>query len=354
MDDRRAEQILELARAVNRARSAADREATTALRAASDAIEPAAMHLLRSDAVAALELVAALSGFWQDAGLVDDGRRIAASVVSSVRARPSADGAAPARSRELVDAELALAELAFRQGDQAAAADNARRAIDGATVLEDGPLASLGWSMLARVAFREEDGEAMEVAGAKALELAGDDDLARRGAMHMLAWAAHTRGDVDEARRRFEASLAYRRERGAGPLSEAVEIANIADLDLDAGKIASAAAALAEVLETARSLDNLYLLVNTLPSAAAVAAAAGEDEIAAALFGSLDGLAASTGLIPDPGGDRIDVRRAVASRLGAERFEGSAARGRGLDAAAAFARAIAACRSVAGRPEADG
>ncbi len=338
MDHRRARDLLELVRAASANRGRTDDRATARLRSRTGEIDEAVDVLLAGDRTAALELVSNLGGFWQDTGLVDEGRVIASRVLQGM------DGLGGAH---LANALSTAAELAFRQGDQGDATALARRAIDAATDAADTVAAATAWLVLARVAFRDGDAAAIEAASMTALELAGEDELTRRGALHMLAWAAHTAGNGPEARRRFEASLAYRRSVEAGPLSEAVELANIADLDLDAGALSPAARGLGSIVETARALDNRYLLVNAIPSVAALAAAAGHDLDAGVLFGALDRLGAGAGLTPDPGGERADERAAVSDRLGTEALDAALAEGRSLSIGAAIDRALSICNAVA-------
>ena len=54
---------------------------------------------------------------------------------------------------------------------------------------------------------------------------------------------------------------------------------------MEAGDHVDAASRLAEALEVARDLDSQYLIVNLLPSVAALAARVGEDESSARLIG---------------------------------------------------------------------
>jgi tetratricopeptide (TPR) repeat protein len=343
MDQRRAEEVLAIAAAADAGRGRADDTATAALRAAAGDIEAAARTLLTVDPPAALELVAALSGFWQDEGRIEDGRALTRGIIEGTEHHATAT---PRAMRAAAGARTALSELAFRQGDQAMATSEARRAIELASAARDDPAAAMAWLMLARVAFRDGDAPAIEAAARTALALAGHDHLARRGALHMLAWAAHTAGDHKEARRRFEASLAYRREVGAGELSEAVELGNIAELDFDTGDLPRAAGGLRSVVDTAVTLGNRYLLVNTLPLVAALVAEAGRDAEAAVLFGVGEALQVASGLVPDPGGDQAERRAAVAERLGREMFERHLRTGQELSPEAGTERAVSALLSI--------
>ena len=348
MDLRSARRLLALALAVESDRGHPDDGVLTALRAAADDVEPAALALLDDDPAAALELVGALAGFWQDEGLVERGRALTVRVLDAAGSPSSRDAARGGRfAAALAGARLAASELAFRQGDQEAATSWAHGTIEAARAAGDHPRACMAWLMLARVAFRDGAAERIEQASRTALELAPADPMVRRGVLHMTAWAAHTAGDMPEARRRFEASLAYRREIGAGPLSEAVEVGNIAELDLGGGDLVAAANGLRMVVETAASLDNRYLLVNTLPTVATLAAAAGSDAEAAELFGAADAIAEAFGLVPDPGGEQRDVRTELEELMGERAFEAARERGVGLTEEAAVDRAMDVCDVVA-------
>ena len=346
MDRRRARDLLELALSADANRGIPADPSSAALRSATDSLSEAADVLLAADAQDALRLVAALGGFWQDAGLIAEGRAIARRVLEAAN---QGDGEDPDErgGSALGRARAAAAELAFRQGDQAEATARARAGIDAAAAAGDGVGAATAWLVLARVAFRDGAAAAIESASRAAIDAAPEDERTRRGALHMLAWAAHTAGDVPGARSRFEASLAYRRSVGAGALSEAVELANIADLDLEAGDLPLAARGLRAIVEAARALDSRYLLVNTVPSVAALAAAAGRDEEAAVLFGALEALVAATGMRPDPGGERASERATVLARLGERRFAAAFASGRSIPADAATERCLAVCDEVA-------
>lgn len=115
----------------------------------------------------------------------------------------------------------------------------------------------------------------------------------------MLAWAAHTAGDLPEARRRFETSLAFRRT--LDRFAVAVELSNLGELSADEGDLAAGAEQLAEALRVGHDLGSRYLIVNLLPSFAALAARGGEDATAVRLLGAAAEAASSSGLIADPG-----------------------------------------------------
>ena len=292
-------------------------------------------RLVESNPDAALHEVGTLASWWQEIGRVEDGRRL-----TELALQRSGHGATAPR----VEALLAASELAFRQGDQDVASQRSAEALEIAHAIGKLHLAALAHVDLARVAYREGDAPAIEKHARAAARLAGDDQRARRGALHMLAWAAHTAGDRGLARNRFEESLDYRRQIG-DPLSIAVEIANLGDLAAEDGDLGEAADRLCAALERMRDHDNRYFVVNTLPSVAAVAGLAGLDDACARLVGAGDAMAIATGLVPDPG-NWSPVIDQVAARLG-QRFEALRVEGAQLDATSAAALAIDTARSIA-------
>jgi tetratricopeptide (TPR) repeat protein len=276
------------------------------LQSAGERVPDAVDWLLDHDPPAALRFVGVLARFWQDVGLVDLGRALTERALDSAAASPSV---------ALARATSAAAELAFRQGDQAAAEAYATRAADVARSVGDRSTEALAYTDLARVALRRGDAEAIDRWARRAYDVPDAGPLARRGALHMLAWAAHAAGDLDEAERRFEASLAFRRELG-DRFAIAVEIGNLADLAMERGDLAGAARRHAAVLTVARDLDNRYLLINELPSFAVLAARAGDLDAAARLLGATDAIAESAGLVPDPGtaaSGEEELRRGMAA-----------------------------------------
>ncbi len=319
IDDATAYELLPVAEAAATP-GTPDREqhAARLLEAPADVVA-AVERLLRIDPQNALRMVAALTMFWQDAGLVDEGRRLTdrAIVVSGGASTPM-----------LARALVAAAELAFRQGAQSEAEQHCDRAIEAGGESGDHGAIALAHVNLARIAYRAGDAPRIEAHAQRALEMGADDPAARRGALHMLAWAAHTAGDFAGARRRFEESLAWRRQQD-DRFGVAVEIANLGDLAVEQGDLRDGARRLADALVVARDLDSGYLVLNLLPSLAAVAARAGDDEAGARLLGAMDALSRSSGLSPDPGnwqpvldeaadrlGTRFDDLRTEGAKLG--------------------------------------
>jgi tetratricopeptide (TPR) repeat protein len=288
----------------------------------------AVRHYLDTDPEAALRLTGVLSFFWQDAGRVDEGRQL------TVRALELAPGQ-PGRSR--ARALLAASELAFRQGDQEPAEELCRQAIEIGTAADDERTVAFAHLNLARVAFRDEDAARIERHALDALEAAPSLPGARRGAVHMLAWAAYIAGDLESATRRFEESLALRRAIG-DRLGGASEEANLADLAAEQGDLQEAAARLRSALMVADELGSSYLVLNLFPSIASLAARKGRDDDAVRLIGATDAMATATGLVPDPGNWQAVLDVAI-DRLGA-RAADARAEGAAMDAGTAVQLAI--------------
>ncbi|MEO8571099.1 MAG: hypothetical protein ABI553_05300 [Chloroflexota bacterium] len=334
VDVARARQILEQAEAADRARNTSRYEAeAAALLAIASEIAPALDLLTEVDLDAALRLAGVTSLLWQDAGLVDVGRNAVERAIAVVGDEPLA---------ALARAVLTAADLAFRQGDQAAAVDRAERAIRIAESVGDRSIASLAHTDLARVALRAGAAADIERHAREALVLASDDPLGRRGALHMLAWAAHTAGDMPEARRRFAASLALRRTL-EDRFSISVELSNLGDLSAAAGDRAAGARAMTEALVIAQELQSRYLIVNLLPSFATLALDEDRLSDAVRLLGASDRAAESAGLLADPGGYGVDTRDRLLSLVDAQWFDQLHREGASLsdDDAITLARAVA-------------
>lgn len=335
--------LAEAAAAASASASGSDERPRAALASVADEINPAVETLVELDRPAALRLVGALSSHWQNAGQVEIGREL------TERALQGASGAAASDQQFVAAVPRALltaSELAFRQGDQEAARRRAHDAIRAAVLIEDYVTASLAESNLARVAYRDGDAPRIEKHARKALEYATDDVAARRGALHMLAWAAHTAGDMSEAKRRFSESLEFRRKT-SGPLSVASELANIGDIAAEEGDLAGAARILGDVMKTSHELGSKYMLVNMFPSLASLASRAGLDEDAAVLFGAADAAAFEAGFIADPNPPADAERAALRDRLGEGHFAELLAAGTSLGNDAAVARALDVATQVA-------
>ncbi len=268
------------------------------LDATADELEAATRHLIENDdGQSALRMVAGLGMFWQDAGRVDQGRRLTEWVVESARAVAHGDAAAHA---VLARALLTASELAFRQGDQDAArrfADNCLAMVDGGS---DPRTAGLALIDLARTAYRDGDAPSIDRFAREALDAAPSDPIVRRGALHMLAWAAHTAGDLPLALARFHESLDLRRAMG-DPFSIAVELGNLGDLALEQGDTAAAERYLHDSLRLAREAGSAYLMLAGLLSATRFESHRGDRAAAVRFYAAAKAGYQTAGLQPDPG-----------------------------------------------------
>jgi tetratricopeptide (TPR) repeat protein len=338
----RAREILDLAEMADATVHKPEHEARAeALLAVCGEVGAAVECLVAIDPPAALRLAGSSSWFWQDAGLVDEGRRVVDLAISAASTEPT-----PALGRSLLTAST----LAFRQSDQATAETRATQAIHVADQVGDPSTAAIAHANLARIAFRNGDAPEIERHARRALEVAGDDAMGRRNALHMLAWAAHTAGDLPEARRRFEASLDFRRTLG-DRLSIAVELSNLGDFSATEGDLPSAAAQLAEALTIGHDLGSRYLAVNLLPSFAGLAASIGDDEAGVRLLGAADATARSSGLVADPGGYGAGADGSLRGRVEPDRFARLFKEGAALTPDESFELALRIARSIAGKAE---
>ena len=162
----------------------------------------------------------------------------------------------------------------------------------------------------------------------------------------MLAWAAHTARDLPEARRRFETSLAFRRTLG-DRFAVAVELSNLGDLSAEDGDLAAGAEQLAEGLRVGHELGSRYLIVNLLPSFAALAARGGDDATAVRLLGAAAEAASSSGLIADPGAFASGTEAGLRERVDLADFDRLFADGGLLPHDAAVGLALDVARTIA-------
>jgi tetratricopeptide (TPR) repeat protein len=338
-DEARAREVLDLAEMAQAAVNTPDHEArAAALLAVSGEVGAAVECLAAIDPPAALRLAGSSSMFWQDAGGVDEGRRVVDLAISAASAEPT-----PALGRTL----LTASDLAFRQGDQATAETRATQAIQVAGQVEDRSTAAIAYANLARIAFRNGDAPEIERHARQALQVAGDDAMGRRDALHMLAWAAHTAGDLPEARRRFESSLAFRRTLG-DRFAIAVELSNLGDLSATEGDLPAAAEQLAEALTIGDELGSRYLAVNLLPSFAGLAESAGDDESGVRLLAAAETAAHSSGLVADPGGYGAGAEGSLRVRVEPDRFAQLFEEGAELPLDESIELALRIARSITG------
>lgn len=294
---------------------------------------PAALDALldANEHAAALQLVGSLSHFCQDAGLVDVGRGMAQQVVAAV----GDAGTDVQRAR----AWLALGELAFRQDDQAVALEATETAHVLARRAGDGSLELRAEFNLARIAFRDADAARIRSHAERMLELAGEDPRARFGAVHMLAWAEYTAGDVTSAFELFEANVENARA-ARNQIGEASELLNLGSLSLESGDLAAAGNYLARGLELADGTGSSYLLPGTLTDIGRLAVLRGRTEAGLRLIAAGERQYELAGLSPDPGDDAFARQKATAiDSLGSERSAAVMAAGSELSRPEAIALA---------------
>lgn len=304
-------------------------EQAPALPAAVDAL------LAAGDEDAAFRLVASLRVFAQDSGRIEETRALADDVLERA--------GASSRSRALAGVQLVRGELAFRQGDQAAATEATRAACRLAARAGDRLTQARAELNLARIAFR--DGAAERIAAhADAAARLADDPRIQTGAVHMLGWAAYTAGDVEGAVARFEENARTYEKRG-DRVGLAAELANVGDLALEQGDTPRARTRLAEALAVGVETDSRYLIPSLLASAATLAGETGRYAEALALAAAAEAQYEQAGLTPDPGGGFDAGLRAVATAaLGHAHAEQSVLGGSALswEAAIALARSVLA------------
>ena len=337
-----ARRVLTLAEAAGPARAVSDEAAGAALRSVANDVEPAIDYFLDHDEPSALRLVAALSGYWQDAGRVDEGRALTERVLALTMPRAARERDIAA---EIPWALLAASELAFRQADDEQATRFANQALRAAMLIEDRPGAAMAHVALARVAYRNADAAAIEREGRLALELADGDPRAMPSLLHLLAWPAYFRADLDTAERRFEESLAYRREHGLR-FSAAMEITNLGELAAERGDLSRAASLLIEALSTSHEVGSIFMLVNLVASIGVLALRSTENEDAARLFGASEALGKIAGIVPDASRAVAEAGAEARVRLGAGRYSTLATNGGALSADAAVNLALRVARRI--------
>ncbi|MGH2757142.1 MAG: hypothetical protein ACRDI3_05075 [Actinomycetota bacterium] len=263
-----------------------------------------------SDADSALDLAGALSLFWQDIGRVDDGRRITERLLADLDDHP--------RTRALARAHLVLGELAFRQGDQVVAAAATTTAGEIAAELKDDWIIGRAELNLARVAFR--DGEAPRIFehAERVLDVAGDNSRLRSGAIHMLAWAEYSAGNLSAAIKRFEENVALYQESG-DRIGVASEFGNLGDLAVESGDLDAAASYLGRALAVRGAADNRYLSPSLIRSVGALAVLQGRHDLGLELIAASERLYEEFGLIGDPGDDLTPrAKKTAVEAVGAE------------------------------------
>ena len=312
MDVNSARELLDLARTVEAHVVDDDAEAwVDRLSQRASDIQPAIESLLESNNPDdALDLAGALSVFWQDIGQVDKGRRITEGLLTRLHEHP--------RTRALARAHLVLGELAFRQGDQQVA--TAATSTAGVLAAEVGDEWIMGRAELnlARVAFRDGDAPRIFEHAQRVLEMAGDSPRLQSGAIHMLAWAEYTAGNVPAAIRYFEDNVALCRERG-DRINEASELANLADLAMESGDLEAAASYFGRAFAVPGVKANRYLAPSVIRSVGVLTVLQGRHELGLDLIAASERLYEEFGLVADPGDNLTPrMRQTAEEALGAE------------------------------------
>ena len=297
--ERRCREIHELALQVERHESDDQAGSWIArLRDHVEEIEPSAEAFVRSGRPdLALDLIGALSTFWQETGEVGRGRAMTESIIGKAGERST---------REAARAQLALGELAFRQGDQTDAREATAKAQALAEQCGDAEVVGRGELNLARVAFRDQNARQIFQHAERLLQLAGDNLTLKSGAIRMLGWAEHTAGNLPAAMDRFEENVTLLRKSG-NHAGEAGDLANLADLSMEIGALEKAADYLRDAFAIRGATESRYLLPSLIRSVASLAGLEGRHERALELMEASNRLYEESGLTPDPG-DTLSAR----------------------------------------------
>jgi non-specific serine/threonine protein kinase len=198
--------------------------------------------------------------------------------------------------------------------------------------------------LLGRVAYFDGDAEAARSYGRQSLDLAREiqDRWLEGWALHLLALADHIEGRFAEARRLYEESLVVRR-----PIDFREGIVTVLTLlgliDFSEGDYHAALAHMREGLQLYWGIDFGWLTGNVIAQFLALAAAVGQPERAARLWGALSALSEAVAMRPIPlveaflGPAVAETRRA----LGEERFDAETLAGRRMSPDEVAAEALA-------------
>ncbi len=279
--------------------------------------------------------VARLRPYWLTGGNVEQGRQWAERVLTL----PHQQSSPTARARLL---EIA-ATLAFEQGDEASARARFTKSIELAREVGDTVAEATALGGLARCELMAGNLDAARAAAraCDVIRAAQDDEAARFGPLHILAYADYIAGDDAAARAGFHRTLEMGRRLGIRA-RQAQEMTNLCSVETRAGNLDEAESMGREALAIAIELDDRLLLPYCVINLGGVASARGRHERAAHLLGAGDSLltAATTQLNPGTASEYRRHRKRSAAALGEERFS------RLYDAGRAVTRdrAIAAAR----------
>jgi predicted ATPase/class 3 adenylate cyclase len=253
-------------------------------------------------------------------------------------------GDPPLQARTLT----ALGWFALFQGDTEGAMDAAERAV--AIAAGESWILANALNLLGSAERDRGPSDAAQRWFEEALALVEGDEEAGVWAppIHMnLGLLAAVRGDVVEARRWYEATLAAQ-PADAVTFIRPMVLGNLASIASDEGDWSRAAALQREALPLRRALWDVLALANSLANAAEFAAVGGQPEVAARLFGAAEALRLRGRVTIDPFnlGDPHALMARVREQLGEPAFAAAWAKGESLlldqaiaDADAVFAEA---------------
>jgi non-specific serine/threonine protein kinase len=290
-----------------------------------DRIQQALGWLLENDPTAGLELALALPDYWHLRGQWAEGRGWLERLMAAVK-----DPTPTLRCRAL----SGLSGLAFRQGDNETARQQANDALTIARGLGDARLIVGALTRLARVGLRDNNPRQTIALSREAMALAdeaGDEEMSLQP-LHCLAEATRMAGDYKGARELYRRSLDLNRKRG-DDMVIGTETSNLAAVELRFGNVDAAVRLWRESLALAHRTENRYLLPYPVAGLGEAAAAQRDWGRAARLLGAASGLFKSSGAAIDPA-DVPAYETAVAAARAAlsAAFEGAWSSGESMTA----------------------
>jgi non-specific serine/threonine protein kinase len=281
-----------------------------------------------------MRLASALARFWEIRGHFTEGREH----LSGVLAREDAAAASPERARALRAGGI----LASGQGDAAAARARFEDSLAILRAAGDRQGVAQTLNNMGLLALRQGDAGLAQALCEESLamwrELNDPNGLA--ATLNNFANAAVARGDYRSARAWYEEALHINRERG-NRAGEAYNLNNLGDVAFRQGDTDAALDFYRRSLVLLRDLGDRHTIDALLDAFAAVAAAKGEWERSARLFGAADALREELGVTLSPADQEEHERQVAAARSALEEtaFAAAWAVGRNLspERATAFA-----------------
>jgi predicted ATPase/DNA-binding SARP family transcriptional activator len=231
------------------------------------------------------------------------------------------------RARALNGSGILAAEL----GDYALARRRFDECADVAERIGHSGLRADALGNMGRLALFEDDHRRAEMLLDEALEADGNGDYERVVSLENLAVIALSQGDLDRAFDRAEAASTLARSSGSAHLL-AASTRTFGRVLLERGELARAGELLSESLRLERELDDPQGMADCTEALGELAAARGEGNSAAILFGAASALRASVGAVRSPElRDTYSRYRALAREsVGIALFDDEFARGAGL------------------------